>query len=333
MTTPGPSTIEDNRRWWLRALIASAALAGLLISIYVLTPVAVKAYYAWRWRNTSLDQMAQKLFDVRDLTGSYPGFQKPLIPRRELISQIRALIGEHNWPEGKTNLSLNAGKLVVVQRPEALIRISEYIEGKRQEFIKLINIEVRFLVGPDCAKLLASAGGKSGGTLTPAQARRLTALIQEKQGRALWTLRTTYWNQQSARISKDFKPRSYTSGHDASGKPLTRVLRLGASLRVQPIASDDLKRVMLHLQPSCRQLLTMRTEATPAGSVEVPEIDQRHGKATVTVPDGYWAALILEPERSVPKGEKQAGITIVVLVRALIVDSSDPKRRSWADAR
>jgi hypothetical protein len=132
MTTPVPSQVKGHRHWWLKALLASAALAGLLVGLYTVTPVAIRAYYARRWRNTSVDDVTQKIYDVRDLTGKHPRFTKPLVTEEGLLAEVRALIGQYNWPKDKTRLEVNAGRMNVVQSPDAHVKIGAFLDEKRK---------------------------------------------------------------------------------------------------------------------------------------------------------------------------------------------------------
>jgi len=52
-------------RWWLRMLIASAALAALLLGAYFLTPAGMLHYHGWRHR-TGRDKRAESLKFVAD---------------------------------------------------------------------------------------------------------------------------------------------------------------------------------------------------------------------------------------------------------------------------
>jgi len=43
-------TKNNDRYWWVKMLVTSAALVALLLGAYLLTPVAQLHYHAWRYR-------------------------------------------------------------------------------------------------------------------------------------------------------------------------------------------------------------------------------------------------------------------------------------------
>ncbi len=53
MTTPAPEpapAAKPRRRWWLRMIVASAALVAVLLGVVWLVPAARLGYYAWQYR-------------------------------------------------------------------------------------------------------------------------------------------------------------------------------------------------------------------------------------------------------------------------------------------
>ncbi len=69
------------RRWWLRMLVASAALVAVLLGAYFLTPVARLHYYAWKYRTG------------RDAADSLKTVAEVLVQRKVSPEMVEKLLG------------------------------------------------------------------------------------------------------------------------------------------------------------------------------------------------------------------------------------------------
>ncbi len=311
---------------WLRMVFWSALLAGGLLAFHFATPVAIRLYHVWLWRGRGADDMVMKIYDVRDLTFRVTSFCTPPSPpadppgytAEELMQEIREAVGRYNWPEDKTRLEERSGKLIVVQIPEGHARISRLLEEVRRRQCRQVMIETRFLTGGKCSGLLRKLGGSPGAGLTPEQVRRLRKAIMGGGGKELLCPRLTAFNGQVAAVSA-LEERVFNTDYDEDGSPRIETVPLGCRLRACTNVSADLKRVDLDVTAGYCKLLDVRKTSTRHGTAEVPVLDNRAARASVSLPSGGWTALLLE-------GEADAG-EVVVLVRALVVDFVEEEQK------
>jgi hypothetical protein len=303
---------------WLRMILWSAALAGGALALCFATPVAIRFYHIWLWRGRSADDVVRKTYDVRDLTstpnvtrGWSSSADEPAYETRELLSEIREAVGRYNWPENKTRLEEQGGKLTVAQIPEMHARISELLEEMRRGRCRQVMIETWFLIGGECTGLLRELGASPGAAVTPEQVRRLRKEIGAAGGREISCPRLTAFNGQAASVSA-LEQRTFSTGFDEGGAPRLRTIPLGCRLRVCSAVSSDRRRVELDLTAAYCKLLGVQRTPTPHGPAETPVLDDRVTQASVALPSGGWTAVALEGEDGAQE--------VVVLVRALVVD-------------
>lgn len=95
MSGEKPPKLED-RRWWLKMLVASAALAALLLGLCFGAPLAQVHYHAWKYRSGR-----------DDWDGSFERVAHWAISRRMTRDQVVRLLGPPNGSEDGLLLYFN----------------------------------------------------------------------------------------------------------------------------------------------------------------------------------------------------------------------------------
>ncbi len=338
------------RWWWLRMVAICAALVAGLLAIAFTAPVAYQRYRAWRYP----PEYVQKIYDVRDLTfritsfcglavgPASKGLVRPdpdggLLSGGEIAGRIRKLIGEDKWT-GDASIEERNGQLIVVHVPEVHEKISVFLKELRTGGDWGVILRTRFMVGADFAAILKRLGAAPGASLSDADAEKLVAIAERRGAETRnamsvtdlvgWEKRiddpeteipcSTGWQVYIERLAS----REYLYGFDESGKAVKSIVWTGMALNVRPKVSECRTRVMLRLDAGYCGVLAMQEQSTPRGEVEVPVLDERRLKKTVTLPDGEWTALVLEPGTK----DSRAEGPILVLVGVQIVRPSLDER-------
>ncbi len=76
-----PEADKPPRRWWLRMIVASAALVAVLLGVVWVTPVVKLHYHAWQWRkHKDMDQLKAAARILRDRKAHYETVKRILGP-------------------------------------------------------------------------------------------------------------------------------------------------------------------------------------------------------------------------------------------------------------
>ncbi len=133
-----PETREPKqpaRRWWLRMIVASAALVAVLLGVYFLTPVVPLHYYAWRYRRR------------HDGGWDLPGLAEKLLEMRASSAQVTGLLGppvsERRRPDGKLVLFY-----------DVRVVFHKGMHGMDLVFDEDRLVEVTRVIGPDLSPLM-----------------------------------------------------------------------------------------------------------------------------------------------------------------------------------
>ncbi|MHC4916981.1 MAG: hypothetical protein ACYTGB_15985 [Planctomycetota bacterium] len=115
-------------------------------------------------------ELAQKIYDVRDLTFQIQNFPGPVLglsggggggggpgvviappPPAEIVDvntlqdMIKRVIRPNSWGVNNTSISENGGKLIVVHQPEVHTQISQLLEDFRKSQTLQVHVEARYL--------------------------------------------------------------------------------------------------------------------------------------------------------------------------------------------
>ncbi len=120
----------------------------------------------------------------------------------------------------------------------------------------------------------------------------LQALTKEENGEELMAPKLTMYNNQRAHLLAAHQ-RAYISDYNTSGgiyEPVVDTLLEGTVLDVRPTVSHDRRYVTLELRPGNARLTNMRRVNVGGGlinlAIQLPVIEFRSVRTTVTVPDG-----------------------------------------------
>ncbi len=102
--TDAPEAQKPARRWWLRMIVASAALVAVLLGAVWLTPVVQLHYHAWRYRRgdnreENLPRLTNKLLEIK------------ASPAR-VTRLLGPPLGEKRRPDGRLVLFYEASSII-----------------------------------------------------------------------------------------------------------------------------------------------------------------------------------------------------------------------------
>jgi hypothetical protein len=312
-------------------------------------------------------RVSLRVFDIRDVTTSlddYPGervgdeevssaggagvsFVQPTLTPGLSAPDMAQLIRERLMPEqfadATTSIEEQAGKLVVVNTPEALARVEEILNDTRKNIQRPILLTTRWAI-VNTADLKEIYGNDLPETVEPGDVPKLIALLTKPATRMIGASRLSCFNAQ--RVSSfGGAERSQIDDYDVSGDQNDPILRSKVSGLITEIEPRLMEGTGEQGFPSqfrleLRMVLSRTDMAPPAldpipqgpdaqvdsrpglavrsGKIHMPTTDRRQVETTARVADGgavlfrFTAPEWIDGEdaAAIKKGER-AGIVIV----------------------
>ncbi|MBI3271841.1 MAG: hypothetical protein HYZ53_22810 [Planctomycetes bacterium] len=246
------------------------------------------------------------------------------IPIEDLVNLITSNVSPETWSNSRNHIRGSNGRLLVVQRPEVLARIQEYLASLARDRGRVITVDV---------VELGLAGRYAGAGLfeSPLQAR---AGLAPEAVKALWeqakagtdvrvraASSVAGFNRERVHVGWT-ATRSYVADHDvevaenaqAFDPAIGRVTE-GVMLDVRPTLAGDGATLLLDLRPTVsrlpKELEAFDTQATGGGRLQLPQSDIFGPELSLMVREGEWTVATVASD---PTGDGHSAF----LVRARV---------------
>lgn len=246
-----------------------------------------------------------------------------IITSEQMVNLIQAHIAPDSWSNTRNRLWMSSGgQLMVVQAPEVLKQIREYLEALARARRNLIQVEMMVLgvagrhavagtrkgplaqgaaVGPEALRALLEEARKGGDVQVLAQAA--VAGFNRERVHVIHTLRRAIVGDYDVELAKDA----------TISDPVIRFAHEGLAFDVMPTRMGDGGLIVLELRPTLARAVTaptpFATQAAAGGILHLIDTDLFQPQTNVAVRDGEWTVAAVARDAS-GDGDK------VLLVRA-----------------